>query len=203
MSNKITLDCETGHKTPNVTHNPVTLSNEEELRLEIEANKFKRNFIELRGRMRERKIKLTTAVYVVNILPVLLLLPLTIADLYYGYSDDSCVTNSAKPLVITLRDYLTIGGIIGLIKIFLMIILGIFYKLKDFLSLSPSDTISSIAMISFFCCHIFTFAWDIGGCVIFWSYMDNTTCSLPVFNYVFASLIIKWVGHVWIMKLPF
>ena len=39
---------------------------------------------------------------------------------------------------------------------------------------------------------LFNFCWNIIGGIIFWSYMNNSTCSSNVFNYVFASLIIKY-----------
>ncbi|MFM7982581.1 MAG: hypothetical protein ACKPKO_24990, partial [Candidatus Fonsibacter sp.] len=34
---------------------------------------------------------------------------------------------------------------------------------------------------------LFSFCWNIIGGVIFWSYIDNYTCSHNVFAYVFAS----------------
>jgi len=41
---------------------------------------------------------------------------------------------------------------------------------------------------------ITSFAWNIVGGVIFWAFMNNALCSNNVFNYVFASLIIKYIN---------
>ena len=50
-----------------------------------------------------------------------------------------------------------------------------------------------IFMLFLYINGLFNIIWNIIGSIIFWSYMDNNQCSNEVFNYLFASLIIKLV----------
>jgi hypothetical protein len=115
-----------------------------------------------------------------------------ICDLYYAYNDSTCVTNSAKPLNINLKDYLIVSGYILLGEIITLIYLCWTTIYND---VERSNCTTIIAIILIYFCAVFSLVWNIIGGVIFWSYMDNTTCSSNVFNYVFTSLIIKYVCH--------
>jgi hypothetical protein len=41
---------------------------------------------------------------------------------------------------------------------------------------------------------MFSISWVIVGAVIFWSEIDNSTCSKSTYSYVMASIIIRLVG---------
>lgn len=41
--------------------------------------------------------------------------------------------------------------------------------------------------------NLFLIIWNILGAIIFWGLMDTTNCSDTIYNYMFASLIIKLV----------
>ena len=125
--------------------------------------------------------------FIIFVVLIIYIFPLTFCDLYFGLTDDSCVNNSVDRLAINLADYLVIGGIIRAI--------GLFFLLASICCFNEKTGpyIIGIGMILFVLGSIFGIAWNIIGGVIFWSYMDNSTCSDETFNYVFASLIIKYV----------
>lgn len=127
--------------------------------------------------------------------------PLPFCDLYYGYTDDTCVSEPAGKLAINLKDYLLVYGwiimsILGLLSIALCFIdfnssgsrtstsNGCFVFSRTFLTIISALT------------NIFLIIWNIFGAVIFWSLMDTSECSNSIYNYVFASLIIKIVFNV-------
>lgn len=112
-----------------------------------------------------------------------MILPMAFCDLYFGYNDISCVSNSVRNIGVNLHQYLIVSGWMS-IGIILVFMIGI-------VMLEPLTT--SIVCFIGFLISLFSFCWNIIGGVIFWSYMDNSTCSQNVFNYVFASLIIKYV----------
>jgi hypothetical protein len=114
-------------------------------------------------------------------------LPLGVCDLYYAYNDNSCVSSHVDRINVNLKEYLQISGLLTICLLFIIILETLFYEnLKDNLLL----TIGTILLIPI---TIFNIVWNIIGGVIFWSYMDNSLCSNNVFNYVFTSIIIKYV----------
>ena len=128
---------------------------------------------------------------------ILLILPLAICDLYLAWTDDSCVYNNTVGLSINLHNYLLFSGLtsIGVILLcpivicFGIILLCVNFKCCPELVLFFSI---GIGIIGFFF-GLFLLCWNIIGGAIFWSFMDNSTCSSVVYNYVFASLIIKYI----------
>ncbi len=125
--------------------------------------------------------------FTIFIILILFIFPLTFCDLYFGLVDDSCVNNSVDRLAINLADYLIVGGIIRAIGLFFLLVLICCFNEKN------AQCVIGIGMFLFVLGSIFGITWNIIGGVIFWSYMDNSTCSDETFNYVFASLIIKYV----------
>lgn len=127
--------------------------------------------------------------------------PLPFCDLYYGYTDDTCVSEPAGKLAINLKDYLLVYGWI------IMSILGLLSIALCFIEFNSSSSRTStsngcfvfsrtfLTIISALT-NIFLIIWNIFGAVIFWSLMDTSECSNSIYNYVFASLIIKIVFNV-------
>lgn len=110
-------------------------------------------------------------------------LPMSFCDLYFGYNDNSCVSNPNNNIEVNLYYFLIVSGWINIGMIFTGII-GIV--------LLNSITTTIMCFIGLLT-SLFSFCWNIIGGVIFWSYIDNSTCSHNVFDYVFASLVIKYV----------
>ena len=114
-------------------------------------------------------------------------LPLAICDIYYAYTDNSCVTSHVDRININLKEYLQVSGLLSLCFIFIIILGTLFSEnLKNSVLLG----IGAVLLIPI---TIFNTVWNIIGGVIFWKYMDNALCSNNVFNYVFASIVIKYV----------
>ena len=136
-----------------------------------------------------RCIKLTMSIII-----VLLCSPFIICDLYYAYTDNSCVHNPTKKSTVDLYTYLLVSGYFGLSVCLLYVatILSI-----DFEDKNPSILNQIMQGFTYIFMNIFIMfssAWIIVGGVVFWSEIDNSTCSKPVYSYVMASLIIKIVA---------
>jgi hypothetical protein len=121
---------------------------------------------------------------------LLLLAPLSVADLYYAYTDETCVHKSAGKLNVNLFTYLAVDGILGGVGIF---------GLSFFVCTMGEDFTTEIwkgycALSIITLTSLFTLAWTIVGSIIFWSLIDNEECSKEVYNYVFALLIIRYVS---------
>jgi hypothetical protein len=120
---------------------------------------------------------------------LLLLAPLTIADLYYAYTDESCVHQSAGKLHVNLFTFLAVDGILGGVVIIGFSLFTCSMRADFSLEIWKGYCVLSIITLI----SLFTLAWTIVGSIIFWSLIDNEECSKEVYNYVFALLIIKYV----------
>lgn len=125
--------------------------------------------------------------FIIIFLVLLFGLPLAICDIYYAYNDNSCVYSHVDKIDINLKEYLQVSSLLTICFLFIVILETLFYEnLKDTFLLA----IGAILLIPI---SIFNTVWNIIGGVIFWGYMDNSLCSNNVFNYVFASIVIKYV----------
>lgn len=120
---------------------------------------------------------------------LILLGPLTVASLYYAYTDDSCVHESAGQLEVNLFTYLVVDGISGGAGIIVLSSLICCLGADNYINIMKSCCGAFIFMIL----QLFQLAWTIVGSVIFWKLIDNKTCDKGIYNYVFALLIIKYV----------
>lgn len=127
---------------------------------------------------------------VVSIIFTLLNFPIIFCDFYYAIKDNSCVNQKMDKLAVNMYDYLIVSGISSVIITFISI-LFIFYfdKIKD----KKFVLFNILFILILYIIGLFTIGWNIIGSLIFWHYMDNNKCSNEVFNYLFASLIIKLV----------
>ena len=116
--------------------------------------------------------------------------PIIFCDLYYAIKDNSCVNQKMDKLAVNMYDYLIVSGISSVIITFISI-LYIFYfdKIKD----KKFVLFNILFILILYIICLFTIGWNIIGSLIFWHYMDNNKCSNEVFNYLFASLIIKLI----------
>lgn len=120
---------------------------------------------------------------------IILLGPLSIASLYYAYTDDSCVHDSAGQLDVNLFTYLAVDGILGGAGIIILSLIICCLGADTYINMMKSCCV----MFLFIIIQLFQLAWTIVGSVIFWKLIDNNTCDKGVYNYVFALLIIKYV----------
>lgn len=121
------------------------------------------------------------------------LIPFVVCNLYYAYSDKSCVHEKAGKLDVNLFNYLVVDGIFGAVVAivwFLQICTSNFTEDSE-LPVGRWFIVVLITGIG----SVFGLAWTITGAIIFWSLIDNQLCDNGVYNYVFAQLIIKLIGY--------
>ena len=111
-----------------------------------------------------------------------------VCDIYYGLNDTSCVNQDVTRINLNLKTFLLVRGFIllGLIADFMLTLCTLTHSIIKFCT--------CIQLTIFTLVSLFLLAWNIIGATIFWSYMDNSKCSNPVYNYTFASLVIIFFG---------
>ena len=123
----------------------------------------------------------------VGITVLVLLSPFIICDLYFAYNSISC-QHDTSPVGITLTTWLEVAGfsLIGFIGSFLLTTsIVVCCGLKSMVWFVPVQWLFSL----------FSFAWLIVGCVLFWRYLDPSgDCGRDVSDYMWARLIIGLIG---------
>lgn len=124
----------------------------------------------------------------------IMVLPFGICSVYYAYTDDSCVDLKAGKLYVTLKDYLAVDGIIYLI-LYVVIIKNLMTIFNSYDKLQEPMKESTLLILKYvsFVVKGFLSSWLIVGATIFWKEIDNDKCNDSIYNYVYASLVIKIV----------
>lgn len=119
----------------------------------------------------------------------ILLAPLCIADLYYAYTDNSCVHDTSGKLSVNLFTYLVVDGIFGGAGIVIYSITICCLGIDGFMDLIITFCGRSLLTLT----RIFNLAWTVVGSIIFWKLIDSDNCNKGIYNYVFALLIIRFI----------
>ncbi len=117
---------------------------------------------------------------------LILIVPFIVCDLFFAYNNISC-QHDLNPIGFSLSTWLAVSGwsLLGF--------LGLLCLLMICLSCETKGSIS--VMIVQYLYSVFSFAWLIVGCVMFWRYLDPSgNCDRDVSNYMWARLIIGLVG---------
>jgi hypothetical protein len=122
---------------------------------------------------------------------LIIAVPIIVVDLYFGFTDTSCVKTEPDGLDISLKLYLLVSGFFNM-GIMLAYIASIcLFAEKDDISCSRS-----------MCCAYLTGAiglltiWNILGAIVFWGTIyGDKICKKNVSTYIFGSLIIKLIGN--------
>lgn len=178
---------------------PINQNNSEMTSIDINDN----NLTEIRNNLEEIRNNITTIntnndknyiqslkIIIVTIL-IFINFPLIFCDLYYAVNDNTCVNQKMEKLAFNMYDYLIVSGIYSVIITVISILFILFFidKMKN-----NEITILNYIFMSFLYINgLFNISWNIIGSLIFWNFMDNNQCSNEVFNYLFASLIIKLI----------
>ena len=135
--------------------------------------------------------------FIIWILIAVFIFPFAFGDLYFAYNDSSCVNEPAEKLAINLKDYLLVYGwmymsILGAITIvifctFTKTDFNSFNNIIDCFLICGASFTTLLIIIS----YTFGLIWNILGAIIFGGLMDTSGCEKSIYNYVFASLIIK------------
>lgn len=132
-------------------------------------------------------IDLQVAKTVALIVTLILYCPITVLDLFYAYTDKTCVDIYPNKLAINMKIYLLVYGYyeIACILCVLLYICIVPRGNESIPVLVVGNLIKILAMI-------FTPVWNIIGSIIFWGTLySSNACSRNIYNYLFATLIIK------------
>jgi hypothetical protein len=120
---------------------------------------------------------------------LILTLPLIICDLYYGYTDNSCINEYPDKLNLNIKTYLLVSGYFGIAVLSLSLGIFLINIKSDF---SENILIKLITNLI----SIFMLTWNIIGAVIFWGDIYNQgICNKNISTYLFVSLIIKLISN--------
>lgn len=116
---------------------------------------------------------------------LIFILPFIAVDLYFGYSDQPCLTTDFDNPDITIGTWLRVSGFVQLG--YLIIMCSTFFANKDIGELLRKLTKYLFGM--------FFTAWTIVGSVIFWKYLEpNELCDNSLTKYLWARLIIGLIN---------
>jgi hypothetical protein len=124
-----------------------------------------------------------------SIIIIAVILPFIVTDLYFGFKDNYCINKRSKNLAISIKQYLIVSGFACLLTMIRL--------LKNIWYLSKNDNIklyNYTNCLIVYTLGIFHFIWNILGLIVFWSsifYEDK--CDKQLLDYLFISLIIKYV----------
>ena len=126
-----------------------------------------------------------------TLLILVLMVPLIVADLYFGFIDSSCVKEEPNNLAISMNLYLVVSGFTGMGTMF--------YLLISICCLSNDENSVAINLFCLTCSSwilgAFHIIWNILGAIVFWGTVyGKDICDKNVSTYIYVSLIIKFVG---------
>jgi len=128
-----------------------------------------------------------------GLLIIVLLSPIIICDLYFGFNDTSCSREQPDTLAISMKLYLIVSGFVGLSVLIISLIMPTCFDPNGISHLGAC--LICCGSIAFMCATLFNIVWNILGAVVFWGYYGNLNCNKTFSTYVFISLIIKLAGN--------
>jgi hypothetical protein len=128
---------------------------------------------------------------------VIICTPIIISDLYFGFTDTSCVNDMPAGLEISMKLYLLVSGFVSLTAMVVYI-----KCISLFSSLDENNANLFCVYFTSLIVQTFHIIWTILGAIVFWGTIyGEKKCDKNVSTYIFVSLIIKFVGNlVGIMK---
>lgn len=139
--------------------------------------------------------EIRTGIIVVKLCTTLLMIvlttPIIICDLYFGFSDHSCINEMPDGFNYTLKLYLLVSGFMGLS--WLLIIICTTCSISN----DNNNNVTAIICTKFIglVILIFNLIWNILGAVTFWgSIYKGGHCDSRTSTYIYVSLTIKLVG---------
>lgn len=127
------------------------------------------------------------AIFCVILLTLIFSVPLIICDLYFAYSNNSCLEIYPKNLNINMKLYLQVSAYCSIFGILFIIITVCSFKPGEE-NLCGMITLNLFSYIS----KAFGLIWHILGAVIYWGTLyPNNECSRNISTYLFISLVIK------------
>jgi hypothetical protein len=123
---------------------------------------------------------------------LIIMVPIIVADLYFGFTDTSCVKTKPDGLDISMKLYLLVSGFFGMGVMLAYIASICLLSGKDDISCAGS---MCCAYLTSAIASIFNTLWNILGAIVFWGTIyGEKICNKNVSTYIFVSLIIKFIG---------
>jgi len=162
------------------------------------GNSSNNEFVSLKGILKKSndvEDEVRTGLVVIKLCTTLLMIvlttPIIICDLYFGFSDHSCINEMPDGFNYTMKLYLLVSGFMGLSWLLFII--------YTTCSLSINNDNNQTSIICAGCIGLimllFNLIWNILGAVTFWgSIYKEGHCDSKISTYIYVSLIIKLVG---------
>jgi len=126
-----------------------------------------------------------------TLLMFVLTMPIIICDLYFGFSDHSCINEMPDGFNYTMKLYLLVSGFMGLSWLLFIIYTTCSLTINNDNNQTSIICAGCIGLIVL----IFNLIWNILGAVAFWgSIYKGGHCDSKTSTYIYVSLIIKFVG---------
>jgi hypothetical protein len=117
--------------------------------------------------------------------------PIFCCDIYFGLYNNYCITETTDGFDFTMRLYLLVSGIVGLIGIISMMYVNLIlsYDINDI----NNTFVKQMVIIG----EIFQIVWNIFGAIKYtFIIFTRVQCDNNILLYISASLIIKFVVHI-------
>jgi hypothetical protein len=116
--------------------------------------------------------------------------PFVICDLYFALTDTSCINQPIDKIQLNMRTYLLVCAIIGIVSITFIDVTILLCDYENF----ELDTNNILLKMFDYVYKLFTLAWLIVGCVLFWNLMDTSICTHQVYSYLLARFILMIIS---------
>ena len=137
----------------------------------------------------ERRIGVIVVKICTSVLLFIIMAPIIICDIYFGFNDNSCVNEMPNGFNITMKAYLLVSGFVGLACL-LAIIYTVWSPSNDDNNIITSFYLKTIGIII----GLFQLMWNILGAVTFWKTIyKGGNCDVMISTYIYVSLIIKLI----------
>lgn len=125
-----------------------------------------------------------------TLLMIVILTPIIICDIYFGFTDNSCINEMPDGFNYTMKLYLLVSGFMALSWLLFIIYTTCSLSTNN----DNATSIICAGCIGLFVL-IFNLIWNILGAVTFWgSVYKGGHCDSNTSTYIYVSLIIKFVG---------
>ena len=122
---------------------------------------------------------------------VIISTPIIISDLYFGFTDTSCVNDTPNGLSISMKLYLLVSGFFSLTAMVVYITC-----ISLFSSIDENNSNLFCVYFTSSIAQIFHIIWNILGAIVFWGTIyGEKNCDKNVSTYIFVSLIIKFIAN--------
>ena len=123
---------------------------------------------------------------------LIICIPLIFCDLYYGFTDKSCINEAPNGLNFTMKTYLLVSGFTGLIA--MLITICVICSLSEY-NINNEQNLICIRYFGLIS-GLFYMFWNILGGATFWgSIYKQGNCDSIISTYIYVSLLIKFIGN--------